>query len=133
MTNTTELREALAKVIERTRRTQTDVWGQREKAESGLGMIRAYLETHVSDMIAELDRLTQADRSEMGRENSYASWQQRRGMLADTVDWAILEYDQFMLDDAYDSQRVLDRIVERLRNTRAALNPKREQDNADPL
>lgn len=55
---------------------------------------------------------TQADR------DGYAAWQQRRGMLADKVDWAINEYDQFMLDDAYDAQRVLDRIIEGLRRTR---------------
>lgn len=52
---------------------------------------------------------------------TYASWQQKRGMLADKVDWAINEYDEFMKDDAYDAQRVLDRIIERLRDTRQAL------------
>lgn len=50
--------------------------------------------------------------------DAYTAWQQKRGMLADKVDWAIDEYDQFMLDDAYDAQRVLDRIIEGLRRTR---------------
>jgi len=53
--------------------------------------------------------------------DSYAAWQQKRGILADRVDWAILEYDEFMKDDAFDAQRVLDRIIDKLRETRAAL------------
>lgn len=55
-------------------------------------------------------------------QDSYAAWQQKRGMLADKVDWAIGEYDGFMLDDAYDAQRVLDHIIDGLRTTRAALS-----------
>lgn len=31
--------------------------------------------------------------------DSYAAWQQKRGMLADKVDWAILEYDEYMKGD----------------------------------
>lgn len=54
---------------------------------------------------------------------TYASWQQKRGMLADKVDWAINEYNEFMKDDAYDSQRVLDRIIAGLRETQLVLNP----------
>lgn len=50
------------------------------------------------------------------RPESYAEWQQKRGMLSDAVDWAILEYDEFMKDDAYDAQRVLDRIIAKLRD-----------------
>ena len=50
---------------------------------------------------------------------SYVEWQQKRGMLADKVDWAINEYDEFMKDDAYDAQAVLDRIIAGLRSTAA--------------
>jgi len=53
--------------------------------------------------------------------DSYAAWQQKRGMLADKVDWAILEYDEYMKDDAYDAQRVLDRIIKGLRTLRDSL------------
>lgn len=56
---------------------------------------------------------------------SYAEWQQRRGFLPDTVDWAILEYDEFMKDDAYDAQAVLDRIIKRLREVREILGQSR--------
>lgn len=49
---------------------------------------------------------------------SYAEWQQKRGMAMDTIDWAINEYDEYMKDDNYDAQGVLDRIIERLRDRR---------------
>ena len=52
----------------------------------------------------------------VGEPRSYAEWQQLRGMACDAIDWAVAEYDSFMLDDAYDAQRVLDRIIERLRS-----------------
>lgn len=49
---------------------------------------------------------------------TYAEWQQRRGMAHDLINWAILEYDEFMLDDRYDTQTVLDKIIARLRQFR---------------
>lgn len=53
---------------------------------------------------------------------SSIDYQQRRGMLADAVDWAIIEYDGYMMDDEYDAQKVLDRIINRLREVRDMLN-----------
>lgn len=52
----------------------------------------------------------------------YAEWQQKRGMAMDTLDWAILEYDEYMKDDVYDAQAVLDRIIARLRERRDMLS-----------
>lgn len=49
---------------------------------------------------------------------TYADWQQKRGLLADKVDWAINEYDEYMLDDDYEAQPVLDRIIKGLRQAR---------------
>lgn len=49
---------------------------------------------------------------------SYAEWQQKRGRLVDTVDWAIQKYDDYMVDDRYDAQQQLDEIIERLRQVR---------------
>lgn len=66
--------------------------------------------------------LPTTDKERVLREQTYAEWQQWRGMLASKVDWAIAEYDGFMLDDAYDAQRVLDHIIDGLRTTRAALS-----------
>lgn len=45
-------------------------------------------------------------------------FQQQRGMLADAVDWAINEYDSYMVNDDYDAQAVLDQIVSRLKEIR---------------
>lgn len=56
---------------------------------------------------------------ETAERESYAAWQQGRGILADAVDWAIEEYRCFMLDDSYDAQSKLDRIIERLREVRS--------------
>lgn len=53
------------------------------------------------------------------RAETYAEWQQKRGLAIDTIAWAINEYDEFMKDDAYDAQRVLDRIAAKLRERRA--------------
>lgn len=49
---------------------------------------------------------------------TYAQFQQRRGRLPDLIEEAIGIYDGFMKDDDYDSQRCLDRVVERLRSAR---------------
>lgn len=46
---------------------------------------------------------------------SSIEFHQMRGRAADLIDWAINEYDGFMMDDDYDSQRLLDRIAERFR------------------
>ena len=54
--------------------------------------------------------------------SSSIDYQQRRGMLLDTFDWAILEYDEYMRDDAYDAQAVLDKIIARLRDVRSMLD-----------
>lgn len=61
------------------------------------------------------------DPSALVAATSSIDFHQRRGMLSDTVDWAVLEYDEFMKDDAYDAQAVLDRIIARLREVNAAL------------
>lgn len=50
---------------------------------------------------------------------SYAEWQQKRGRAEDLIDWAIAEFDGWMLDDHYDPRAVLDRIVERFRDHQA--------------
>jgi hypothetical protein len=50
---------------------------------------------------------------------TYLQWQQQRGVAWDTIDWVIEEYRCFMLDDDYDAQGALDRIVGRLREVRA--------------
>lgn len=73
------------------------------------------------NMLAIIEQRAEIER--LRAQDTYAAFQQRRGMLADKVDWAIEEYHQFMMDDAYDAQRVLDRIIDGLRETRAALNP----------
>lgn len=55
---------------------------------------------------------------------SYTDWQQKRGMLADAVDWAITEYDEYMKDDHYDAQGKLNQIIGRLRIVRSfAVDP----------
>lgn len=77
---------------------------------------------------SEAESLPTTDKERVLREQTYADWQQWRWMLASKVDWAIGEYDGFMLDDAYDAQRVLDRIIDGLRSTRAALSSSGEQD-----
>ena len=86
-------------------------------------------ERELADIAAEFDPEDKATIAQQAEENrrlresdTYAAWQQKRGMLADKVDWAINEYDEFMKDDAFDSQRVLDRIVGGLRETRTAFN-----------
>lgn len=61
------------------------------------------------------------DPSALVAATSSIDFHQRRGMLSDTVDWAVLEYDEFMKDDAYDAQAVLDRIIARLREVNAIL------------
>lgn len=53
---------------------------------------------------------------------TYAEWQQKRGMAMDTIDWAIAEYDGFMLDDDYSPYGFLDRLFTRLKDKRAALS-----------
>lgn len=73
--------------------------------------IAEFVEAHRDQILAALDRGIERE--------TYAEWQQKRGMLADTVDWAILEYDEYMKDDAYDAQAVLDRIIAKLRDQRA--------------
>ena len=52
---------------------------------------------------------------------SSIDYHQRRGMLQDIIDEAIAAYDQFMLDDDYDAQGALDRIIQRMRERRAPL------------
>lgn len=54
-------------------------------------------------------------------EVTYIDWQQRRGIGMDAIDEAIATYDGFMLDDDYDAQGCLDRIIRRLRERREAL------------
>lgn len=86
------------------------------------------------ELSAERDRLAAelAEAAREKREETYAEWQQKRGMLFDKVDWAINEYDQFMLDDAYDAQRLLNRVIDGLRDARAFLaRHEQENDHAD--
>ena len=49
---------------------------------------------------------------------TYADFQQRRGRLPDLIEEALSIYDEFMMDDAYDAQRPLDKIAETLRAAR---------------
>lgn len=46
-------------------------------------------------------------------------YHQRRGVAWDIVDEAILTYDQWMLDDDYDSMSLLHKIIERMKERRA--------------
>jgi hypothetical protein len=50
---------------------------------------------------------------------SYAEYQQRRGVAWDIIEEAINAYDQWMLDDDYDAQRTLNKIIERMKERRA--------------
>lgn len=54
---------------------------------------------------------------------SYAAWQQKRGRAADLIDWAVNEYDEWMLDDHYDARSILDGIIGRFREYRAESVP----------
>jgi hypothetical protein len=49
---------------------------------------------------------------------SYAEFQQRRGRLPDLIEEAIAIYDNFMLDDDYDAQGCLERIMVKLKSAR---------------
>ena len=48
---------------------------------------------------------------------------QRQGMALDIIDEALNEYRGFMLDDDYNAQGALDRIMTRMSERRSALNP----------
>lgn len=87
-----------------------------ELAVAEADLTHAYLSGHAKGVVE-----TEARAKAMQEGDSYAAWQQKRGMLADKVDWAILEYDEYMKDDAYDAQRVLDRIIKGLRTLRDSL------------
>lgn len=54
-----------------------------------------------------------------GEVDSYAAWQQKRGRAEDLIDWAIGEFDGWMLDDHYDPRVPLDKIIDRFRQYRA--------------
>ncbi len=45
--------------------------------------------------------------------------QKDRGAAWDIIDQAICDYDQFMLDDDYDAQRTLDKIIAKMRERRS--------------
>lgn len=49
---------------------------------------------------------------------STADHQQQRGVAWDIIDEAIADYDQWMLDDDFDAQRTLMRIINRMRARR---------------
>lgn len=51
---------------------------------------------------------------------SSVDFQQQRGAAWDIIDEALLAYQGFMLDDDYDAQAALDRIMERMRERRLA-------------
>jgi hypothetical protein len=53
-----------------------------------------------------------------GVEDSYIAFQQRRGRLPDLIEEAIEIHRNFMLDDDYDTQRCLDRVIEKLKQAR---------------
>lgn len=55
---------------------------------------------------------------------TYIDWQQRRGQALDAIDEAIAAYDGFMLDDDFDYQGCLDKIIARLRERREQLTTK---------
>ena len=50
-----------------------------------------------------------------------ADFQQRRGMALDVIDEALSTYREFMLDDDFDAQAVLDRIMARMTKRRQSL------------
>lgn len=52
---------------------------------------------------------------------SSIEFRQQRGRALDLIDWAINEYREFMLDDDYNAQGTLDRIITRLRDARPEL------------
>lgn len=64
-----------------------------------------------------LSTRTQPPTGEGARE-TYAEWQQKRGRAADLIDWAINEFDGWMIDDHFDARAPLDRIIERFREYR---------------
>jgi hypothetical protein len=66
-----------------------------------------------------------------GEPVSSADFQQQRGRALDLSDWAIEEYRGFMLDDDYDAQGTLDRIITRLRDTRPELYDPRATPSPD--
>ncbi|MFC0302727.1 hypothetical protein [Rhizorhabdus histidinilytica] len=67
-----------------------------------------------------LDAIDEALRGASGGgvEDSYIAFQQRRGRLPDLIEGAIEIHRNFMLDDDYDTQRCLDRVIEKLKQAR---------------
>lgn len=57
----------------------------------------------------------------MSEGDNYIDFQQRRGMALDIIDEALEAYRGFMLDDDYDAQATLDRIMIRMRERRELL------------
>jgi hypothetical protein len=51
---------------------------------------------------------------------SSVDFYQRRGVAWDIIDEALAEYDGYMLDDDFDAQGCLDRIMKRMRERRNA-------------
>lgn len=49
---------------------------------------------------------------------NYVDFQQKRGMAMNAIDEALDSYRSFMLDDDYDAQRALDRIMNKLADRR---------------
>lgn len=52
-----------------------------------------------------------------------ADFQQRRGAALDIIDEALEDYRCWMLDDDYDAQATLDRIMARMRERRDLIAP----------
>jgi hypothetical protein len=80
---------------------------------------RAALHTARAECIALLSRAdTSTDKS--GEEpQSSSEYQQRRGVAWDIIDQAIVSYDQWMLDDDYDANKILGRIIDKMKERRA--------------
>lgn len=66
------------------------------------------------------------------RARTYADFQQRRGRLPDLIEEALSIYDEFMKDDAYDAQRPLDQIADKLRRARDFYDALATDITADP-
>jgi hypothetical protein len=54
-------------------------------------------------------------------EVSSIDYHQKRGMAMDIIDEAIATYASYMLDDDYDAQGCLDKIIKRMRERRELL------------
>jgi hypothetical protein len=77
------------------------------------------LERDAADHIEQLRAaLSQSPAAEAVVPSNYIDFQQKRGALADIIDEALAAHAQWLLDDDYDAQGAMQRIMDRMRERR---------------